>query len=433
MAHSSTLSQRGQSAINQPIRADLDLFYEAMNDQYDAVDNPTGKFLLCIAENLHNSDRMNAKLQEIAAGPIPEWVPSYTAILGAPPLREAAVEFLEYALNFQGLNPDNLGAAAGAVAIIELCALFLGDPGDYVVIPGPAYMAYTPDIENKAQLQRYNLHVPDAGGEAALDSTYRLTTADLDAAYTKLGTKFKVLLLTQPNNPTGQVFTARQLEDFADWCVAHQVHLIVNEIYLFSRFDQNHPALESLFPEPVSFTSFLPILHRRDSPYLHWWYAISKDFGLSGLRLGFAYTHNENLLKAWSNYGAPSMASNHTQWLLSEIFRDQEWTSDFLSRSQQSLTESYAIVIEALDDGIPYSAAVGSPFVWFDLSAYLRADTEAAEQDLWIRIYEETGILLTAPNGMGSPERGWFRLVHSCVAPGELRVAMERLKGWLRP
>jgi len=427
---SMSLSKRGQAALNQPLRADLDLFFSAMEDQYHPTDNPDGKLPLCVAENLHQSERMREKLRQIAAGPIPDWVPGYTAILGAPELRQATCQMLERLLDVPGLDPENLAAAAGAAAVIELSALLLGNPGDYVVIPGPAYMAYTPDLGNKAGLKRHDLHARKPG----MHEHYDLDTGDLDRAYAELGDRFRILLLTQPNNPTGQVFTADQLEIFADWCIERSIHLVVNEIYLFSRFDQSHPVLRQyLFREAaIPFQSFLPILNRRQSPFLHWWYAISKDFGLSGLRLGFAYTCNEDLLKAWGNYGAPSMASNHTQWMLAEVFRDTEWTMDFLSRSQVSLTESYATVIQALEGKVRYSSAVGSLFVWFDLSAYLAEDTLAAEQALWRRIYDETGILFTAPDGMGSPERGWFRLVHSCVPLDSLRVAMQRFSEWLR-
>lgn len=89
-----SLSQRGQRALNKPLRADLDLFFAAMEDRYHPQENPAGKFALCVAENLLNWTEMEAKLREIAAGPMPEWVPSYTSILGAPQLREAAAGFL---------------------------------------------------------------------------------------------------------------------------------------------------------------------------------------------------------------------------------------------------------------------------------------------------------------------------------------------------
>lgn len=433
-----SLSQRGITAISQPLRADLDLFYEGMEDRYDAQDNPNGKFLLCIAENLLNWEEMETKLREIAAGPIPSWVPSYTSILGAPELREAAALFLGRSLAGVALDPERMAVAAGAAAVIEMCSLLLGDPGDVVVIPGPAYMAYTPDIGNKAKLERYDLHHLAPASDhstsvrATFPTTYPLTTDDLDRAYAELGDRFRVLLLTQPNNPTGQVYTPAQLSAFLTWCQARGIHLVSNEIYALSLLDQSHKDIAGDYPEPTHFTSVLSLLEEKKSPYFHWWYAISKDFGLSGLRLGMAYTHNEELLRAWGNYGAPSMTSNHTQWMLSEIFRDTTWTQNFVSLNQERLTASYATVTRSLKKHkIPYAHAVGSLFVWLDLSHFLQADSEEAELSLWREIYDETGILLTSPVGMGGQERGWLRLVYSCVSREELEVAMGRLAGWL--
>jgi len=443
------LSKRGKRAINQPLRADLDLFYEAMENRYDATDKPEGVFTLCIAENLLNWPEMEAKLREIAAGPIPEWVPSYTSILGAPPLREAAVGFMKRFMAGVDLDPGRLAIAAGDAAVIEMCALLLGDPGDVVVIPGPAYMAYTPDIANKAELVRYDLfplatstsiassgpapYQQDANTAGYTFPTYyELTTADLDRAHAELGDRFRVLLLTQPNNPTGQVFTEDQISDFSSWCMEREIHIVFNEIYALSMIDQDHDELIDDYGERRWFTSSLRWLEQQKSPYLHWWYAISKDFGLSGLRLGMAYTHNEDLLKAWGNYGSTSMTSNHTQWMLSEIFKDLDWVAAFVQRNTRRLSESYATVIRVLrKHDVAYSRAMGSLFVWLDLSALLTADTEEEELALWQEIYDETGILLTSPIGMGSAERGWFRMVYSCVSLGELEVAMGRFEGWL--
>ncbi|MFK8161457.1 MAG: aminotransferase class I/II-fold pyridoxal phosphate-dependent enzyme [Lewinella sp.] len=432
------LSHRGQAAISQPLRADLELFYEAMENRYHAKDNPDGSFTLCIAENLLNWGEMEAKLREITARPIPEWVASYTAILGAPDLREAAAGFLKRFLAGVDLDPEKIAVAAGAAAIIEMTSLLLGDPGDVVVIPGPAYMAYTPDIGNKAGLERYDLfHLapstfPASGGPAPLNTAYELSVADLDRAHAELGDRFRILLLTQPNNPTGQVFTETQIDAFFNWCEARGIHLVVNEIYALSLIDQDHNDLIDDYGERAFFTSVLPYLEHKKSPYLHWWYAISKDFGLSGLRLGMAYSHNEDLLRAWGNYGAPSMASNYTQWLLQEIFADHDWVQKFVSQNTQRMTKSYAAVIRTLrKHQVPYAPAAGSLFVWCNLGHLLPEMTETAELELWQKVYDETGILLTSPIGMGSKERGWFRLVYSCVSYAELEVAMARLDRFL--
>jgi len=432
------LSHRGNAAISQPLRADLDLFYEAMDNRYDAISNPDGVFTLCIAENLLNWAEMEAKLRKIAAGPIPEWVPSYTAITGAPDLREAAVGFMQELLSGVVHDPERLAIAAGDAAVIEMCSFLLGDPGDVVVIPGPAYMAYTPDIGNKAKLERYDLHhlapssAPGTSGRALFPTYYELTTDDLDRAYAELGDRFRILLLTQPNNPTGQVYTKAQIAEFFQWCEARKIHLVSNEIYALSLLDQTHETIAPDYPEPKHFNSVLRLLEEKQSPYFHWWYAISKDFGLSGLRLGMAYTHNEDLLRAWGNYGATSMTSNHTQWMLAEIFRDTAWTKQFVATNQLRLTESYATVIRTLKQhDTPYAHAIGSLFVWLDFSHFLTADTEEAELELWQEIYDRTGILLTSPIGMGAQERGWLRLVYSSVSLAELEVAMERLSAWL--
>ncbi|WP_020569708.1 aminotransferase class I/II-fold pyridoxal phosphate-dependent enzyme [Neolewinella persica] len=432
------LSQRGQSAINQPLRADLELFYEAMENRYHAEENPAGCFTLCIAENLLNGEEMEAKLRKIAVKPIPEWVASYTSILGAPTLREAAAGFLRRFLAGVNLDPEKLAIGAGAAAVIEMTSLLLGDPGDVVVIPGPAYMAYTPDIGNKAGLERYDLFhlapstTPAPSVPAPVKTTYELTTADLDRAHAELGDRFRILLLTQPNNPTGQVFTEAQISTFFDWCEARKIHLIINEIYALSLIDQDHEDLIDDYGERASFTSVLRFLEQKKSPFLHWWYAISKDFGLSGLRLGMAYTHNEDLLKAWGNFGAPSMASNHTQWLLQEIFSDHDWVQQFVAQNTHRLTNSYATVIRTLRaNNVPYAPAAGSLFVWCNLAHLMTDLTEEAELEIWQKIYDQTGILLTSPIGMGSRERGWFRLVYSCVSYAELEVAMERLDGFL--
>lgn len=426
------LSRRGKAAIAQPLRADLDLFFSAMQNRYAAQTNPDGDFTLCVAENLLSWPEMESWLREIAARPIPAWVPAYTSITGAPELRQAATAFMTASLSGAAHDPERLAVAAGAAAVIEMTAFLLGDPEDVVVIPGPAYMAYTPDLGNRAQLRRYDLHPAASETNIPLTTRYTLTTEDLDRAYADLGEQFRVLLLTQPNNPTGQIYTPAQLTAFIDWCEQREIHLVSNEIYALSLLEQSHLELAPDYPEPATFTSILAQLEKRKSPFVHWWYAISKDFGLSGLRLGLAYTWNEDLLRAWGNHGAAAMASNHTQWLLSEIFRDQSRIDRYMIRSRQRLTHNYVMVVNLLRrHAIPYAPAAGSLFVWIDFSRLLTADTAAAELALWQKIYADTGILLTAPTGMGSPRRGWLRLVYSCLTPEELAVALQRLDAWL--
>jgi len=95
--------------------------------------------------------------------------------------------------------------------------------------------------------------------------------------------------------------------------------LIVNEIYGLSIINTKHPAIKNEYQKHRKFVSFAPMMQAKQSPYLHLWYALSKDLGISGFRVGILYTLNETLIKGYDNFNVPHLISNHTQWLLSEI------------------------------------------------------------------------------------------------------------------
>ena len=419
------LSNRGQKKATEPLRPDFALFERAQENLY-ASDNTDGAITLCIAENLLQWETMRDKLQEIATQyPWPEWMAAYAPLNGAPEFREAVAHFVGKHIAGVKLNAANFCASAGATAVVEVTALCLGDPGDYAVFPAPAYQAYRPDVNNKAGVERYDIR---AYAEEFGADFHPLSTAELDRAHAELGDKFRMLVLTQPDNPTGAVYSAEQLATVADWCVEREIHLVVNEIYALSQFSRDESKLANHSP----FTSFLPLLEERNNPYLHWWYSFSKDFGISGLRVGLLYSRNKELLSAYTNFNAPQQVSNITQWLLSELVREDEWITTFQRRNRKLLTKAYLTVTDALDElQVPYIAARGSLFVWANFSQYIPELTRESAEAWWEMVFEETGVLLTAPGGLGQPEVGWFRIVFSGMSAEALQEAMRRLVAYV--
>ncbi len=420
-----TLSARGNQKAGEPLRPDFALFERAMENPY-GPDNQDGAITLCIAENLLQWEAMRDKLHAIfSTREWPDWLPAYAPLAGHPDFRAAVAHFVGTHIAGAKLDPDHFCASAGATAVIEVTAMALGDPGDVAVFPAPAYQAYRPDINSKAGLERYDIthYAADFGREY-----HPLSVAELDAAYEALRGKFRMLVLTQPDNPTGAIYAAEQLKAFADWCIDHEVHLIVNEIYALSQFSRDSPEVVNQAP----YASFLPLLERRDSPYLHWWYSFSKDFGLSGIRAGLLYTRNADLRSAYTNYNAPHQISNLAQWSLSELLHDDAWVTQFQLANQRLLTEAYRVVTDTLDELlVTYRHARGSLFVWADFSRFLFDPTPEEAEEFWSDLFAATGLLLTAPGGLGQPEVGWLRIVYSGVSPLALREAMWRLKKYL--
>ena len=432
MANATTLSRRGQEMIGKPLRADFDFFRQVEEDPYDSQANPGGKIALCIAENVLNWSEMRLRLAALASDEIPDWVAQYSSIQGAPEFREAIAGFAERRITTLGgkaaveLSSDHVAVSSGATGIIELSALLLCDEGDVAAFPAPSYPVYTQDVGNKAGARRHDI-VP-RGSWDATPGVHPLSLADLERSRAEIqavGARMKMLVLTQPDNPTGAIFTAEQMDEFADWCVAHEVHLCVNELYALSQLEGGNRRAAAAPP----YSSFLRVIEARNSGYLHWWYSFSKDFGLSGLRTGVLYSRNEAFLEAFANYAAPSTVSNHTQWLLGRLIRDDEWVEAFAKTNQARLTESYHLVTTVLDElGVTYRAARGSLFVW----ARLNTNAKVTDEEYWRRLFVEHGVLLTAPGGFGHDDKGWLRIVYSCVAPAALGEAMRRIKVFAR-
>lgn len=429
-----TLSRRGQTAYNTTLRIDFELFFEANRDLYHKVDNPKGKFPLNTAENKQSWPLLKEKLELVSLEKaIPHWTALYTSCLGNETFRTALAGFLEKFLTKCPINPDHLGISAGATAVVEMTSWLLADEGGVAVFPTPCYPVYKQDIGNKAGVERYNLvthhDISEISQQPALKIKH-LKQAKKDIE--KQGKQFKVLVLTTPDNPTGLIYTKKQLHKIADWCIQQQIHLIVNEIYGLSLIETDHPTIQEDYQKKIDFVSFAQVMQKKKSPYLHLWYALSKDLGVSGFRVGVVYSHNEPFLQAYDNLNAPHLVSNHTQWLLSEVLSDHHFMEKYIGYNQRLLTESYVLMIEGLRKlKIPYVPARGSLFIWADFSEFLKKPTQKAETKFWEKLYQKTGILLTPGEGFGHSKKGLFRIVYPCFAKEDLVVALERLEGYV--
>jgi len=425
-----SISQRGIEATLTPLRPDLNVFFSAKANIWHPNRNPDGQIPLNMAENNLNWSIMKKKIEEVAgSSKMADWVSGYTGMRGDNAFLEIMAQFLEDQLTHVKMNPDHLTALAGATAIIELTTWILCDAGDVAVIPAPSYPVYTQDIFNKAKVERYDLLTHHDIEE--IIHTHPLSITHLNQTYNDLkskGKKFNMLLLTSPDNPTGHIYSKEKLQQIAEWCITKRIHLVVNELYGLSLIDTKHADIAADYSQHIEFESFARIMNDKKSNYLHMIYGLSKDFGMSGFRVGFLYSLNESLMAAFENISAPHLVSNYAQWILSEVFQDKKFLTTFIKKNQKKLTESYAIVSQSLKKmNIPFVPPHGSLFVWLDMSEFLEEKTSQGESTLWQSLFDDTGILLTPGIGFGHSKMGQFRLVHPFVKKKVLKEAMKRL------
>ncbi len=144
----------------------------------------------------------------------------YTSNFGLLALREAIAAHLSrrYGVDYDPYTEVLVSTGVSEGLNIAFQALL--NPGDEVLLPEPAYVAYAPN----AVL---------AGGVIASVPTdaahsFRVQVADLEAAVTD---RTKVLVLGYPSNPTGAVLTAADVEAIAAFVKRHDLYVVADEIY----------------------------------------------------------------------------------------------------------------------------------------------------------------------------------------------------------
>lgn len=186
---------------------------------------------------------------------------SYTSNLGLMKLREeiAALFHRRYHVDY---NPANeIIVTVGVSEAISIAMTALLNPGDEVLIPDPAYVAYPACV-------RF------AGGVPVLVPTwekddFKLTVEELEK---KVTPKTKVLLIGYPNNPTGTVMDRASLEAVAEFAKAHDLIVISDEIYCDLTYEGEHTCVASL-PGMKERTIVLN--------------GFSKSYAMTGLRVGY--------------------------------------------------------------------------------------------------------------------------------------------------
>ena len=380
---------------------------EAKQNLYNPEDNPLGSFPLNMAENQLMAPILKAKLSNyVKANEMPDWLWDIHIIWGHPEVRTLIAQFMEHHLCKCKINPNTLGLSAGATATVELTAFLLANPGDVVVIPAPAYPMYTHDFGIKAGISRFDLQTHENLQEIGTQAP--VTIDLLESTWSRLraeGRNFKILLISSPDNPTGCRYKGSQLRILANWCLEHEIHMIVNEIYGLSLIDESHIDVQSNLNDQHEYDSFGKIMQEFTSDYLHLWYAFSKDFECptslwysTFIKYGF-YFRLESI-------NAPHMVSNMSQWMIKEMLSDDEFVKNYIEENRKMITRSYRLVVAALKSlKVPFISSSGGIFVWIDLSWYLDVDNDEAEIALWMNIYKQTGVLLTPGKEFKHPKR----------------------------
>lgn len=442
------LSQRGTNLL-KPSVSYFTAVIQAAKDTYHPQQNPEGFIPLAVAQNTLMIPLFLSKMKQVETSiDYPDAVMLYGRGQGSYSLVNSLTRLMQRTF-LQGcqLDVDSITCSAGITGILDNLFFLLGDAGQGVLIPAPYYAGFDADIGAKnhlvpvsfqmdinkdGSLKQGSVSTISAGNDNINSEGY--LHKQLDAAADKAaaaGHPLCALLVTNPNNPLGIVYSENVIRAMMMWCLCNKVHFVCDEVYALSIYKRNET--DHKFVSCLNISAALVeqgVASQQDvDNYVTFVYGISKDFGGAGLSLGLMYSKNSTLNKALGRICYFNHVSNHTQLVLSHVFNDDQWVDDYIFRNTALLRESYDTLAAALRTaGITFQAASAGVFVWLDLHEYLHEQSWEAEWELFEAMSYKAKVVVTPGKACHAEKPGRFRLCFARVAKEALPVAVERIK-----
>lgn len=199
----------------------------------------------------------------------------YTPASGMMELKEAICEKLQNDNNLK-YTPSEIIVSNGAKHSLYNIFQAILNPGDEVIIPTPYWVTY-PELVKMAGGTPIFLDTKEENG-------FKIDITELEQAVTE---KTKALIINSPGNPSGCVYSRKELEAIADLAVKKEFFVISDEIYEKLVYDGNeHISIASLNSEIKNITLVVN--------------GMSKAYAMTGWRIGYT-AGNEEVIKVMSN------------------------------------------------------------------------------------------------------------------------------------
>lgn len=331
---------------------------------------------------------------------------AYPPVPGYPELRQAIADKLKKD-NSLSYTPEQIVVSNGAKQSIANVMMCLLNPGDEVIVYSPYWVSY-------AELIKL------AEGEPVLikgtiENNFKATADQLKAAITP---KTKAVIYSSPCNPTGAVFSRKEMEAMAEVLSSHKnIMVIADEIYEYINFSGEHvsiAAMPGMYEQTITINGF------------------SKGYAMTGWRLGYIaaplwVAKACNKIQGQFTSGANSIAQRAAIAALNgNMETTKEMAAAYLRRRD--------LVLDLLNDipGIKTYVPNGAFYIFPDISDFFGKSygetTINNADDFCMYILNNAHVSLVTGEAFGAPE--CVRLSFA-ASDEDLKTAIQRIKDTL--
>lgn len=306
--------------------------FKALNDGIKWAKAQPGVIPAWVADmDMRTAPEVVEALRRRAEGDLgyPVWLESHTG----GPLAEAFAERMAARYGWEP-DPGWVRSYSDINQALQVLLHVWTAPGDGVALHTPAYHPFLGTLANMERPLTAIRMVPDG-------DSWRAEIPDLSGC--------KVLLLVNPQNPTGRVFTRAELEELAELAERHDLLVISDEIHADLTYEPNqHIPFATLLPErTVTLTS------------------ATKAFNLGGIRCSVAHLGSAELRKAMDEqppflFGSPGVFG--VEATVAAWRHGDAWLADTVAL----LDRNRRAIAERLPDGVTYRMPQATYLAWLD-------------------------------------------------------------------
>lgn len=334
-------------------------------------------------------------LDELAAA-AKEGPHQYSITWGAQDFREALARKQQH---FTGLEIDpneNIVVTCGSTEAMMVAMMSICDVGDKVAIFSPFYENYTADtILSGSEPIYIPLNPPE----------FKVDLNKLEDAF-KAGAK--ALILCNPSNPIGKVFTKEELLAIAKLVEKYDVFVITDEVYEHIVYEPNKhiyfSSLPGMFKRTISCSS------------------LSKTYAMTGWRLGYVIAPKEiieNCKKVHDFLTVGAAAPLQRAAIVGLNFDD-----DYYAEVTKIYTKKKKLFLRGLDSiGLKYYEPQGAYYVMVNIDEFgYKSDEEFAK-----KLIKDVGVAAVPGSSFFKEDNNSYVRFHFAKSEGVLEEALNRL------
>lgn len=341
-------------------------------------------------------------IKEAAKKAIDENYSRYSPVPGYPVLREAIVEKLKRENNLEYKSSQIICSNGAKQSVCNVVMSLVGE-GDEVIVPAPYWVSYT-------QMVKLADGVPVTVA-TGLEQNFKMSPEQLEKAITP---QTRALILCSPSNPTGSIYSYKELEALAEVLKKHErVMVISDEIYEHINYTGKHASMAQV-PGMKERTVIIN--------------GVSKAYAMTGWRIGFA-AGEEWVIKACNKLQGQytSGPCSVSQMAAAAAFAGPQECVETMRRAFERRKNLIVSLVREIP-GLEVNDPEGAFYLFPKCSSYFGkkdGDTVIKDSnDMALYLLDKGHVATVSGDAFGAP--GYFRMSYA-TDEDSIRKAMKRI------